>query len=206
MRSSTAYGMCLRSTMDMDSGSAKCVAAYARSSGKGAATRKSLGALSAWSSVTTCSPAAMRTRPTSPYERRTTRGKDCSEQARASLRRVCWGSCVATTMVNSWRKLGSDSRSEVMLSHTKEPRTCSLSSWSRAVTHSARGRPRCASSTKKLLPRSRVVTTASSTTVKEPIPGKTRFFKVSVPVALPLTRQSLHLSRASCPCSPHIRN
>lgn len=35
-------------------------------------------------------------------------------------------------------------------------------------------------------------------------PGRTRFLSTSVPVALPLSRQRLHRSSASCPCSPHM--
>ena len=93
-----------------------------------------------------------------------------------------------------------------MSSFTYEPATCSLSSRSICVTHSARGLPSDASSRKKLLPRSASPTVCPSTTVNEPIPGSTRFLSDSVPTALPLSRHTLHSSIASCPCAPQSRS
>ena len=116
------------------------------------------------------------------------------------------GSCVAITSVKGVRKSGRASRTSAMSSFTYEPATCSLSSRSICVTHSARGLPSDASSRKKLDPRSASPTVCPSTTVNEPIPGSTRFLSDSVPTALPLSRHTLHSSIASCPCAPQSRS
>jgi hypothetical protein len=50
-----------------------------------------------------------------------------------------------------------------------------------------------------LFPASSPEITAPSTMVKEPTPGKTRDFSISVPVAVAFIRQTLALSRADCP-------
>lgn len=53
-----------------------------------------------------------------------------------------------------------------------------------------------------LFPASSPVTKAPSTIVKEPIPGKTRDFKISVPVAVALIKHTFALSNAVWPWSP----
>ena len=50
-----------------------------------------------------------------------------------------------------------------------------------------------------LFPASSPETKAPSTIVKEPIPGKTRDFKISVPVVVALMRQTLAFSNAAWP-------
>lgn len=42
--------------------------------------------------------------------------------------------------------------------------------------------------------------------VKDPTPGSTRFFRISVPVAVALMRHTLAVSRATWPWSPHSLN
>ena len=54
-----------------------------------------------------------------------------------------------------------------------------------------------------LLPASSPETTAPSTIVNEPIPGKTNDFSTSVPVAVALIKQTFAFSNADCPWSPH---
>mmetsp|Transcript_9254 Transcript_9254/g.29184 ORF Transcript_9254/g.29184 Transcript_9254/m.29184 type:complete len:344 (-) Transcript_9254:91-1122(-) len=204
--SSTTYGTCLRSELLRVSTWPNRSRANASSSGNGSTTRRSDGVLSLCASTRTCSIGATRTVPTRPYERRTTSGRLRSRHADASSRSDGSVSCVAITSEKSSRNAGLVRIRLPTSSCTYDPRTCSFSSLSRRVTHSARGLPRSASSRKKLFPRSRAVTSAPSITVNEPMPGRTRFFSASVPVALPLSKHSLHRSSASCPCSPHMRS
>ena len=54
-----------------------------------------------------------------------------------------------------------------------------------------------------LFPASSPEIKAPSTMVKELMPGRTNDFRISVPVAVALMRQTLALSRADWPWSPH---
>ena len=50
------------------------------------------------------------------------------------------------------------------------------------------------------------VTLLGSRMVKDPTPGRTRDFKISVPVAVAFTRHTDACSRLFCPWSPHSRS
>lgn len=54
-----------------------------------------------------------------------------------------------------------------------------------------------------LEPMSSSVTFSPSTMVNEPIPGKIRLFKISVPKAVAFIRHTFEFSKRFCPWSPH---
>lgn len=89
-----------------------------------------------------------------------------------------------------------------LTSSTKCPTTSSFSSLSSSLAILPLGRPMEDLSRKKLLPASAPSVILPSMMVKVPNPGRTRFFKISVPTALALIRQTLEASRAAWPCSP----
>ena len=84
--------------------------------------------------------------------------------------------------------------------------TSSLSSLRESSRAAARSCPRWATVNIKLFPRSRSVTTASSTTVTWVRPARTRFLSVSLAVAEAPRTHTRAPSRASCPEWPHMRS
>lgn len=85
------------------------------------------------------------------------------------------------------------------------PLTSGLSSFSNRHVSSARYLPSDDSSKKKLTPRSASSTMPESRIVNSPIPGKTRFFSVSIPVTpgVLLMRRICVSSSATCPVAPY---
>jgi len=87
-------------------------------------------------------------------------------------------------------------------SSTKFPLTSSFISFKSSVATFPLGCPIELLSKKKLFPTSAPSVFFLSIIVKDPIPGRTRFFNVSVPTALALIKQTLASSSACCPLSP----
>mmetsp|Transcript_33035 Transcript_33035/g.87315 ORF Transcript_33035/g.87315 Transcript_33035/m.87315 type:complete len:226 (-) Transcript_33035:16-693(-) len=170
-----------------------------RSSGKGSGSLRSPNSESGFVSQTPCSPAKTRSLPRNPREVTRTRGISSSPQIPPS-----WTACGSVSwhamtiwnfLKNStpWPSTWGTSRS------SNSPWTSGFISCSQRLTASARSLPRSDSSRKKLCPRSAGSTRARSTTVKWPIPGSTKFFRVSVATAVEPSMQSFVSMSAFCP-------
>ena len=81
--------------------------------------------------------------------------------------------------------------------------TLSLSSLSHRDVSTALGRPTLSAARKKLFPTSAAVTSLRSSTVKWPIPGRTRFLSVAVAVAVAPITSSRADSSAAWPVAAH---
>ena len=206
----TAQGMCARACASFLSASPPPPAAnrFAKSisAGHGALTRRSKSVSSGLASKTRCSVLDSRTVPTSPRVSRATSATSRARHASSSLARVFISTRLATTTVKSLKKSGFWSTTASTDSSTNAPATDVFSSCRCAATAAARPLPRSDSCTKKLFPRSRGVTSASSTSVNECIPPSTRFLIVSTPVGPQCSKHTLHDSSRAWPCSPQMRS
>mmetsp|Transcript_66344 Transcript_66344/g.154146 ORF Transcript_66344/g.154146 Transcript_66344/m.154146 type:complete len:216 (-) Transcript_66344:7-654(-) len=177
-----------------------------RSSVKGSVSLKSPNSESGLVSQTQCSAAYSRNLPMKPTDVISTRGMSSSLQQEHSCtakESVIWH---ATTSENGLKNSTPLAITAAGSLSRCSPWTSGFISWSHLHVDSARDLPTSFSSRKKLLPRSAASTLALSMTVKRPMPGSTRFLRVSVAQGEEPSMQIRASMSAFCPCAPHSRS